>query len=131
VKCLTEGNDRIRDMAGNDCKLVYNRIRDTFAPFLVTVTIGLHGYGANNGIRGYVASDRLVPEASLRQLVFGVLVSESVQCNSESRIQEATSRQCYRRINPVSNQNPRRVISHTTPGIRDSSINRLDTLSET
>jgi hypothetical protein len=52
VTCLTEGNDRIRDTAGNNCKLVYNRIRDTVAPFLVTVTIGLYGYEANSGIRG-------------------------------------------------------------------------------
>jgi hypothetical protein len=40
VTCLTEGNDRIQD---------------TVAPFLVT-TIGLYGYEANNGIRGYVAT---------------------------------------------------------------------------
>jgi hypothetical protein len=41
VTCLTEGNDRIRD---------------SVAPFLVTVTIGLYGYEANNGMRGYVAT---------------------------------------------------------------------------
>jgi hypothetical protein len=51
-----EGNSRIRDTAGNSCKLVYNHIRDTVAPFLVTVTTGLYGYGANNGMRGYVAT---------------------------------------------------------------------------
>jgi hypothetical protein len=56
VTCLTEGNDRIRDAAGNNCKLVHNRIQDTVAPFLVTVTIGLYGYEANNGIRGYVTT---------------------------------------------------------------------------
>jgi hypothetical protein len=55
VTCLTEGNDRIRDTAGNNCKLVYSRIQDTVAPFLVT-TIGPYGYEANNGIRGYVAT---------------------------------------------------------------------------
>jgi hypothetical protein len=55
VTCLTEGNDRIRDTAGNNCKLVHNRIQDTFAPFLVT-KIGLYGYEANNGMRGYVAT---------------------------------------------------------------------------
>jgi hypothetical protein len=52
VTCLTEGNNRIRDKAGNNCKLVYNRIRDTVAPFIVTMTIGLYGYEANNGILG-------------------------------------------------------------------------------
>jgi hypothetical protein len=36
-----EGNNRIQDTAGNNCKLVYNCIRDTVVPFLVTVTIGL------------------------------------------------------------------------------------------
>jgi hypothetical protein len=41
---------------GNNCKTVYNHIRDRVAPFLATVTIGLYGYKANNGIRGYVAS---------------------------------------------------------------------------
>jgi hypothetical protein len=55
VKCLTEGNDRIRDTAGNNCTLVHNRIQDTVAAFLIT-TIGLYGYEANNGIRGYVAT---------------------------------------------------------------------------
>jgi hypothetical protein len=55
---------------GNNCKIVYNRIRDTVAPFLATVTIGLYGYKANNGIRGYVASgesvsgNRVIPSAS-------------------------------------------------------------------
>jgi hypothetical protein len=45
-----EGNNckivynRIRDTVGNNCKLVYNCIPDTVAPFLVTVTIGLYGY---------------------------------------------------------------------------------------
>jgi hypothetical protein len=57
VTCLTEGNDRIRD---------------TVAPFPVTVTIGLHGYEANNGMWGYVATDESALEVSLRQLIFGV-----------------------------------------------------------
>jgi hypothetical protein len=56
VTFLTEGNDRIRDTAGNNCKLVHNRIQDTVAPFLVTVTISLYGYEANNGMRGYVTT---------------------------------------------------------------------------
>jgi hypothetical protein len=47
-----------------------NRIRDTVAPFLVTVTIGLYGYEANNGIRGYVASGESAPKVSLRQLLW-------------------------------------------------------------
>jgi hypothetical protein len=34
---------------------VHNRIRHTVAPFPVTVTIGLYGYEANNGMRGHVA----------------------------------------------------------------------------
>jgi hypothetical protein len=72
VTCLTEGNDRIRDTARNNGKLVYNRIRDIFAPFLVTVTIGLYGYEANNGMRGYMATGELALEVSLRQLVVGV-----------------------------------------------------------
>jgi hypothetical protein len=55
VTCLTEDNDRIQDTAGNNCKLVHNRIQDTVAPFPVTI-IGLYGYEANNGIRGYVAT---------------------------------------------------------------------------
>jgi hypothetical protein len=71
VTCLTEGNDRIRDKAANDCKLVYNRIRDTVAPFLVTVTIGLYGYEANSGMRGYRATGELALEVSRRQLVSG------------------------------------------------------------
>jgi hypothetical protein len=29
---------------GNNCKIVYNRIRDTVAPFLATMTIGLYRY---------------------------------------------------------------------------------------
>jgi hypothetical protein len=60
----------IPDTAGNNCKLVDNRIRDTFAPFLVT-TIGLYGYEANNGMRGYVATGESALEVSRRQLVFG------------------------------------------------------------
>jgi hypothetical protein len=36
--------------------IVYNRIRDTVAPFPVTVIIGLYGYEANNRIRGYAGS---------------------------------------------------------------------------
>jgi hypothetical protein len=43
-----------------NCKLVHNRIQDTVAPFPATATIGLYGYEANNGIRGYVASGGLV-----------------------------------------------------------------------
>jgi hypothetical protein len=42
-----------------NCKLVYNHIRDTFAPFLATATTGLSGYKANNSIQGYVASGGL------------------------------------------------------------------------
>jgi hypothetical protein len=60
---------------GNNCKTVYNRIRDTMAPFLATVTIGLYGYKANNSIRGYVASGESASEVSLRnqsELVAGV-----------------------------------------------------------
>jgi hypothetical protein len=72
VTCLTEGNDRTRDTAGNNCKLVYNRIRDTVAPFLVTVTTGLYGYEANNGMRGDVATGELALVVSRRQLVAGV-----------------------------------------------------------
>jgi hypothetical protein len=41
--------------------LVYNRIRDAVAPFLITVTIGLYGYEANNGMRGYVAIGESTP----------------------------------------------------------------------
>jgi hypothetical protein len=67
VTCFTEGNNRIRDTAGNNCKLLYNRIRDTVAPFLVTVTIGLYGYEANNSMRGYVETGELALEVSLRQ----------------------------------------------------------------
>jgi hypothetical protein len=40
----------------NNCKIVYNLIRDTVAPFLATVTIGLYGYKANNSIRVYMVS---------------------------------------------------------------------------
>jgi hypothetical protein len=29
---------------GNNCKIVYNHIRDTVAPFLATVAVGLYGY---------------------------------------------------------------------------------------
>jgi hypothetical protein len=72
VTCLTEGNDRILDTAGNNCKLVSNRIRDTVAPFLVTVTIGLYRFEANIGMRGYVATGELALEGGLRQLVAGV-----------------------------------------------------------
>jgi hypothetical protein len=52
VTCLTEGNDRIRD---------------TVAPFLVTMTIGLYGFEANNGMRGYMATGESVLEVSLLQ----------------------------------------------------------------
>jgi hypothetical protein len=72
VTCLTEGNGCIRDTAGNNCKLVYNRIWDTVAPFLVTMTIGLYGYEANNGMRSYVATGELALEVSHHQLVAGV-----------------------------------------------------------
>jgi hypothetical protein len=71
-KCLTEGNDRIRDAADNNCTLVLNRIQDTVAPLPVTVTIGLYGYDANNGMWGYVAIGELAPEVSSRQLVAGI-----------------------------------------------------------
>jgi hypothetical protein len=71
VTCLTEGNDRIRDTAGNNCKLVQNRTQDTVAPFPVTVTIGLYGYDAKNGMRGYVATGESALEVSRRQLVSG------------------------------------------------------------
>jgi hypothetical protein len=101
VTCLTEGNDRIRDTAGNNCKLVYKRIRDTVAPFLVTVTVGLYGYEANNGMRGYVATGESALEVSLRQLVSGNRRGESssvsprgetsVQYSSVRGIQGATS----------------------------------------
>jgi hypothetical protein len=67
VRCLTEGNDRIPDTARNNCKLVYNRIRDTVAPFLITVTIGLYGYEAKNGMWGYVATGESALEVILRQ----------------------------------------------------------------
>jgi hypothetical protein len=36
--------------------IVYNRIRDTVASFLVTLTIGLYGYETNNVMGGYVAT---------------------------------------------------------------------------
>jgi hypothetical protein len=65
------------------------------------VTIGLYGYEANNGIRGYVAIGESAFEVSLRQLVSGSRrgpsssVSRrnemSVECSSVSRIQEASS----------------------------------------
>jgi hypothetical protein len=64
VTCLTEGDDRIRDMAASNCKLVHNHIQDTVAPFLVTVTIGLYGYEATNGMQGYVATGELALEGS-------------------------------------------------------------------
>jgi hypothetical protein len=53
-----EGNNRMRDTVGNNCKLVYNRIRDTVSPFLVTVTIGLYGYEANmlSGVYLFITS---------------------------------------------------------------------------
>jgi hypothetical protein len=73
---LTEGNDRIRDTAGNNCKVVPNRMQDAVAPFLVT-TIGLYGYESNNGIRGYVATGELALEVSRRQLVSGVRRDQS------------------------------------------------------
>jgi hypothetical protein len=70
VACLTEGNDRIRDTAGNNCKLVHNRIQDTVAPFLVT-TIGLwirsQQWYAELGCNQWV-----VEVSSRRQLVAGV-----------------------------------------------------------
>jgi hypothetical protein len=46
---------------GND------RIRDSVAPFLVTVTIGLYEYETNNGMRGYAASRQSASEVSLHQ----------------------------------------------------------------
>jgi hypothetical protein len=61
----------------NNCKLVHNRIRDTVAPFPVTVTIGLYGYEANNRMRGYVATGELALEGSRRQLVSGVRRNQS------------------------------------------------------
>jgi hypothetical protein len=79
VTCLTEGNDRIRDTAGNNCKFVHNRIQDTVAPFLVTETIGLYGYEANNGRRGYVATGELALEESLRQLVAGSISAQPLK----------------------------------------------------
>jgi hypothetical protein len=51
--------------------IFYNRIRDTVAPFLVTVTIGLYGYEDNNGMWGYMATGELAFEVSRRQLVSG------------------------------------------------------------
>jgi hypothetical protein len=74
VTCLTEGNDRIRNTAGNNCKLVHSRIQDTVAPFLAT-TIGLYGYEANNGIRGYVVTGEWALEA--------VVVSQSPEAEAE------------------------------------------------
>jgi hypothetical protein len=104
VTCLTEGNDRIRDTASNNCKLVHNRIRDTVAPFPVTVTIGLYGYEANNGMRGYVATGESALEVSRRQSLEAEEISPrrepssvsrrsetSAQCSSVSGIREATS----------------------------------------
>jgi hypothetical protein len=124
VTYLTEGN---------------NRIRDTVAPFLLTVTTGLYGYEANNGMRGYVATGESAPEVSRRQLVFGsrrdqyskrAYISESSKWDvsaGQFRQWDPWSYQCHsthcncnicscespERINPVSNPNPRRVISHT------------------
>jgi hypothetical protein len=46
--------------------------------FLVTVTIGLYGYKANSGIRGYVASGESAPQVSLHQSVSGNRVSQLV-----------------------------------------------------
>jgi hypothetical protein len=77
VTCLTEGNDCIRDTAGNNCKLVHNRIQDTVAPFPVTVTIGLYGYEAKNSMWGYVATGESALEVS-RQLVAGISASVSL-----------------------------------------------------
>jgi hypothetical protein len=83
-----------------------NHIRDTAAPFLVTVTIGLYGYEANNGIRGCVPSGESPPKLVLvrrpsklvyagqpRQLVLAVSPRSetSAQCSSISGIREADS----------------------------------------
>jgi hypothetical protein len=76
-----------RDTAGNNCKLVHNRIRDTVAPFLVTVKIGLYGYEANKGIPGYVATGESALEVSLVQLVFGVSQCSAVSSRSETSVQ--------------------------------------------
>jgi hypothetical protein len=98
VTCLTEGNDRIRDTAGNNCKLVYNRIRDTFAPFLVTVAIDLYGYEANNGMWGYVATGELALEVVVSSSPESEVISPrsetSAQYSSISGIQGATSAKC-------------------------------------
>jgi hypothetical protein len=88
VACSKEATIVSGDTAGNNCKLVHNRIQDTVAPFLVTVTIGLYGYEANNGIWGYVASGELAPEASLCQRSAAGPQSE---CSSASGIWEANS----------------------------------------
>jgi hypothetical protein len=50
----------------NTATIVFNRIRDIVGPLPVTVTIGLYGYGANNGMWGYVATGESAPEVSLR-----------------------------------------------------------------
>jgi hypothetical protein len=42
-------------------------------------------------VAGSVKEGKTIHRVSLRRSVFGVLVSESVQCSSDSRIQEATS----------------------------------------
>jgi hypothetical protein len=52
VTCLTEGNDRIPDTAGNNCKPVYNRIRDTVPPFLVTESLLIRSQQWYVGLRG-------------------------------------------------------------------------------
>jgi hypothetical protein len=64
---------------GNNCKTVYNRIRDKVVPYPATVTIGLYGYKGNNSIRGYVASGESASEVSLWNQ------SESVSRRSQRR----------------------------------------------
>jgi hypothetical protein len=87
VTCLTEGNDRIRDTAGNNCKLVLNSIQDTVAPVLVTVIIGLYGYEANSGMRGYVATGESALEVSRSQSLEAEEVSPRREPSSVSRRQ--------------------------------------------
>jgi hypothetical protein len=106
-------------------------MQDTVAPFLVTATIGLYGYEANNVMRGYVATGESALEVSRRQLVAEVRSAQPSKWDVSAvqfRQWDPRSYQCYsvhyncnvcsckslERINPVTNPNPRRVISHTT-----------------
>jgi hypothetical protein len=63
-----KNNDNYMFGEGNNCKIVYNRIRDTVPPFIVAVTICLYGHEANNSILVYRPEARFLRSEETEEL---------------------------------------------------------------